>query len=624
MSARAQGGATWLLLLAVLAAGLFSVHNLDIHLHATMGEWIVDHGTVPSTNVLSELHADHPTVQDKWGFALLAHGLLDGLGPWAVILARLAVLFALFGVMASTARKLGAGPWAMLLFLLLALVAARSRYTFRPDLLSLLLTALVTRAVVAEHTDGRGLLWLVPLQILWVNLHGYFITGPLVVLTVAVGRALTGPEGRAAARRLAGLALAMLLACLINPAGVDGLLHPVNILTDLREHIDFYRDTIVEFTPTFAEDPRASWDRLAFMLLGAGAAVLLVVDAFVGGARREPEARGTAVACLALLALFGLMSLSLRRNMAPFAIVVAPLAAAAASRRLRESLGGRIGGRIPGALAALPAAALCLAVVVGEASDRISVHDGLDRRFGFGLSQIAYPHTGIDFIAEELPEARVFTAFSYGSTFTGRRYPQQVASIDGNTHGYPTTFLIEAVSALSGEDSLAFDRMVARDGQTVALLPMAGPLSMRLLAHPGWALVSVGRREAVFVLRGEVDAAWLAEHDLLATLRAGARPNWPGTPSCAALMGLPRACAPHAELDQALLLLTAGLPELARERADAAHAIAPDDPEVAALRGLVALRLGEVETGRALLQQSLDAGGTNRFAAQARAALAGA
>ena len=77
-------------------------------------------------------------------------------------------------------------------------------------------------------------------------------------------------------------------------------------------------------------------------------------------------------------------------------------------------------------------------------------------------------------------------------------------------------------------------------------------------------------------------------------------------------------------LDQALLLLTAGLPELARERADAAHDIAPDDPEVAALRGLVALRLGEDDAGRALLRQSLDAGGTNRFAEQARAALAGA
>jgi len=613
MSARAQGGASWLLLLAVLAAGLFSVHNLDIHLHAELGEWIVDHGTVPSTNVLSELHADHPTVQDKWGFALLAHGLLDGLGPWAVILARLAILIALFGVMASTARRLGAGPWAMLLFLLLALVAARSRYTFRPDLLSLLLTALVVRAVVAEHPDGRGLLWLVPLQILWANLHGYFITGPLVVLAVALGRALSGPEGRAAARRLAGLALAMLLACLINPAGLDGLLHPVAILTDLREHIEFYRGAIVEFAPTFAEDPRASWDRLAFMLLGAGAAVLLVGDGLAWFRRRDGQQGGTAVACLALLALFGVMSLSLRRNMAPFAIVIAPLAAAVASRWF--------GARIPGAIAALPTAALALLVVVGEVSDRTSIHDGLDRRFGFGLSEIAYPRTGIEFIAEQLPRERVFTAFSYGSTFTGWRHPAQTASIDGNTHGYPTSFLIEAMAALSGEDSLAFDRMVARDGQTVALLPLAGPLSVRLLAHPGWVLVCIGRRAAVFVRRSEMDAEWLAAHDLLATLRAGGRPTWLGTPPCEALLGLPRACAPNAELDQALLLLAADLPELALERAEAARAIAPDDPEVAALRGLLALRLGEDEAGRELLQRSLDAGGHNRFAERARAEL---
>ena len=36
---------------------------------------------------------------------------------------------------------------------------------------------------------------------------------------------------------------------------------------------------------------------------------------------------------------------------------------------------------------------------------------------------------------------------------------------------------MEVMSALSGEDALAFARITARDGEDAALLPTAGPLS---------------------------------------------------------------------------------------------------------------------------------------------------
>jgi hypothetical protein len=118
-----------LLLLAVLAAGWFAVHDFDIGLHARTGQWIVEQGRVPTVNVMSRLHADHPTVDDKWGFQVLAHLLLDGAGPDACIAARMLLLLLLFGVMAATARRLGAGSWSTLVFLLLALVAGRSRFS---------------------------------------------------------------------------------------------------------------------------------------------------------------------------------------------------------------------------------------------------------------------------------------------------------------------------------------------------------------------------------------------------------------------------------------------------------------------------------------------------------------
>ena len=602
-----------LLVLVVGAAGWFSLHNLDIWLHARTGEWIVEHGTVPTTNVMSRLHADWPTVDDKWGFQVVAHLLFDGIGPDACNAARLALMLALLLTCWGTARRAGGGPWWALSCLLLAMLAARSRFTFRPDLVSLLLTALVARAALQPRAGWRGLLWLVPLQLLWVNVHGYFITGPLVVLAAAAGRTLAGPGQRALAGRLAAVAGLMLAVCFVNPAGLAGFLHPFAIVADLHEHGDFYRHAIIEFRPPFAADPQQPWDRWGYFALFALGALLLPWD--LAAARRDggeeaERARGDRLAALALFALFFVMSLSIRRNMAPFVIVAAPLVAAAGTRRLPSWP----------TLAALPIAGAIL-LAVAELSDALSIHDGLDRRSGHGLSRLAYPDAGIDFIARELPATSVFTAFSYGSTFTGRRWPEQAASTDGNTHGYPTSYLIEVMAALSGEDPTAFDRLVARDGEQVALIPMAGPLSMSLLGDPRWALVCVGVREAVFVQRSAVDPQWLGEHDLVARWRAGEIPDLPDTPAAGTWLGLPKACEPLAEIDQALVLLRVDLVERALERIGVALDGCPGDAESWTLRGVALERQGRREEARVALQTGLAASGFNRLERQGRALL---
>ncbi len=601
-TSRSQALATSLLLAAVLAAGLFSVHNLDIWLHARTGEWIVQHRQVPTTNVLSHFHADHPAVDDKWGFQVVAHLLFDGLGPDACIAARLALIAALMLVLQSTARALGSRPFAALGFLLLALLAARTRLAFRPDLVSLLFTALVLRALVRAGPTGAGLAWLVPLQVLWANVHGYFITGPLMVAVAGGARLLAGRPSRPAGLRLLGLAAVMALACLLNPAGLDGALHPLRIMQDLSAHADFYREAIIEFRPPFADDPRQPWDRLAYFALAAAAAGAALVQLRAARAADAPD-RGAGLAAAALLGLFFAMSLSLRRNMAPFALVAAPFAAAAFSRCLRP----------PRAAAALPAAFAGL-LGWGELSDAISLHDGHDRRAGTGLSTIAYPDEGIAFIARELPAARVFTAFSFGSTFTGRRWPAQSAATDGNTHGYPTAHLIDVMAALSDADPQAFDRVVQRLRLDAALVTSGGPLAARLVQRADWALVCVGVREAVFVLRRAVPAEWLARHDLLARWRAGERPVLPATPPNVWPWGGATVRVPLAEVDQAFLLLAAELPTRALERARAAVELVPGDAEALTLAGLLSLRVGEREAARDLLERAAAVGGYQRLA----------
>ncbi len=622
-------------LLALAAvAGTFRVHNLDLGLHARTGEWILEHGEVPTTNVLSPIHGDHPSVHDKWGFQVLAHLVWDGAGADAVVALRVLWILALFAVLWATARGLGASPGMTLLVLTLALVAMRSRFLFRPGLLSLLLLAVVVHVVLVARADGRrAARRLLPLQVLWVNVHGYFLLGYLTVGAVAAGHLLRGRAGRATGLRFAGLALAMVLACFLNPSGVAGFLHPFAILEDLSEHRDFYTSTIEEFRPTFAPDPRGSYDRAAFFVLLGAAAVVLAWSALAGrrrgGAASSGDADPTTAASAApatsgdawkrlgwplvlLVVQFAVMSRSLHRSIALFAVAAGPVVAGLASARL--------GPRVPGLV--LPVA-FAVVVALGEVTDATSVHDGLEREWGTGVSTVAYPDRGIDFFAEELPTVGVFTAFRYGSTFTGRRWPEQAASTNGNTHGYPTAWFQDVMSAVSMEDPLAFDRLCDRHGLDAALVPMACPLSVRLLRRDDWRLVRLGTSEAVYVRAAAVDDAFLARHDLEARLRAGALPgadDLPVTPPCGTVLGLPRACRPLTEIAAAVLFRGAGLGGAARALAARAAEHPSRDVEALTLDALLDLADGAPDAAERLREQ-LARGGVNRFADEARAAL---
>lgn len=586
-------GAVALLLFAGIA-GWFEVHNLDLPLHARTGEWIVEHGRVPTTNVISHLHDDHPMVADKWLFQVVAHGLVDGLGVDAVLVARLVLVLALAGATALLARARGAGSAALLAFGVVGLVAARSRLFFRPDLVSLVFVVVTAWALLGARRRAVPW-WLVALQVVWVNVHGYFTLGPLVTFAVAAGHLAGGADDRRRALRLAGLGALLVAACFVNPSGWRGAYHPVAILDDLSRHYEFYTSAIVEFLPTFADDPRAPYDRLAFFVLLPAAALALVAD--VVRRPRAPDAWGA----LAVAVLLGVMSTSLRRNMAPFAVVVAPLAAGATTRVLAAAPDAL---RRAGAAAAVVLAALA---ALGEVSDHTSIHDGLDRRWGWGRSRLAYPDGGVAFIAEHLPDRRtVFTSFSFGSSFTGARFPDQAAATDGNTHGYPTSYLRDVTAAIAQSEPGAFERLVARDGHEVALLGAATPLSVALLADPDWTLVFLGRRDAVYVRDDAVDPAWLAAHDVEAVLADGRLPERLGTPAGAFGWSAYR---PLVEFDQAVLFAGGGFVDAARAVLDEALADAPGDAPTLALAGLLALRDADVSRARELLLAARAAGG---------------
>src|SRR5439155_5425963 len=132
-------------------------------------------------------------------------------------------------------------------------------------------------------------LWtFLPLQVVWANLHGGFLLGPMIVGLAAIGEALEARLGHVTAagdaargtaaprpgeaRRLGLLAAALVAASVLNPYGVRLLYFPFQLTGS------GFMDEIYEWRPPFSSAYAGSYMAryyVAWILLGA--AIILSV-----------------------------------------------------------------------------------------------------------------------------------------------------------------------------------------------------------------------------------------------------------------------------------------------------------------------------------------------------------
>jgi GNAT superfamily N-acetyltransferase len=162
------------------------VTDPDIWWHLRTGQWIVEHGAVPTTDPFSSFGLGKPWVAYSWLFELLVYGLYRGLGLGGILLYRvvltLAVALSVHRLVAKREPR-----FAVALGLVgAALLALLPLMNERPWLFTILFSAL-TLDVVLDLRAGRSTraAWLLPpLFALWANLHIQFVYG-LFLLALA-------------------------------------------------------------------------------------------------------------------------------------------------------------------------------------------------------------------------------------------------------------------------------------------------------------------------------------------------------------------------------------------------------------------------------------------------------
>jgi len=230
--------------------GIFPLKDADYYWHLRTGDLIRQTGQVPRVDFYTFTRQGTPWIDLHWIFQVgiswvRAHG-----GVPALTLAK-AVITCLAVFLLITARRRSWPVWTMILAWLPALLVLSGRMYVRPETLSLLYLSIYL-AVVCRWDRFPGLAWLLPLvQLAWVNTHGLFVLGPIVLVFALVDAALRrgalAPEHIRWWQTVVPACVATGLACLLNPYGLRGAIYPLELARTMSNPI--FSRSIAELTP---------------------------------------------------------------------------------------------------------------------------------------------------------------------------------------------------------------------------------------------------------------------------------------------------------------------------------------------------------------------------------------
>ncbi|MEW6644056.1 MAG: hypothetical protein AB1586_26355 [Pseudomonadota bacterium] len=197
-----------------------------------VGQWILAHRMVPYVDIYSLTRAGEPWMSSSWLAQVLLATAYDHAG-WTGVVALTAVALATtVGVLMSSLER-HLSPIQAGFVTTVAFALSAQHFLARPHVLAMpVMVAWVAGLIVAADRCARPSLWLLPLLVLWANLHGGFVLGLALIAPIGFDAVWSAaPERRwPLARRWMLFAAAAVLACCITPYGWGALLAARQIL----------------------------------------------------------------------------------------------------------------------------------------------------------------------------------------------------------------------------------------------------------------------------------------------------------------------------------------------------------------------------------------------------------
>ena len=481
-----------LLLLGLTSLSPVLLRDAGIGWHIRTGQLILSTHSIPHNDPFSSTMAGKPWYAWEWLFDAIigmAHHLA---GLNGVVFFSALVIALTFALVLRRMLARGANLPVAILVLLLAVAASSVHLLARPHVLSWLLTVVWWGILERFEDSGQtvNLLWLPLITLLWVNVHGGFLVG-FVLLAIYCASAvikwiaLVDEEADALAQRAKALVLAGVLsfaASFANPYGYRLHIHIYQYLSDrfLMDHIDEF------LSPNFHGLGQRSFAGLVLLALIATAVA--------------PRRVGLTHLLVMLFAIYA--GLYAARNIPVSAIllalIVAPLLSAwlsglVTNRELASGvrwLAGRVdsfGVRMMALDSSLrghvwPAAAVALGLWLCGQAGRLGQFRVMDARF----DSTRFPVAAVDFLERNAIHEPVFCPDRWGGYLIYRLYPQTRVAVDDRHDLYGTEFLKRYLNIVHGEPDWESELNGMRAGWV--MVPAKSTLASLLVETRRWKL----------------------------------------------------------------------------------------------------------------------------------------
>lgn len=469
----------------LLAIGSGLLNDGDTGWHIVTGRNIIDTLRIPFADPYSHTMPGTPWTAHEWLAEVIFAAVDRAAGLNGVVVLTASVICLTYLALYKYAVRIGTNPLSAVMLTTIAAMASTLHWLARPHVFSFPLT-LAFIIILEDYQRGRtDRLKLLPLlMVFWVNVHGGFILGLMLLMLYAGGNLLIsflqGADRDLCLRRfktLSAITGATLIAAFINPRGPIILYFPFHLVG--REYI---MDNVQEWlSPNFHE----AW---GFELM------LVVFIALFAVSRKKP---GLIEGAVALLLLH--MSLYSARYIPLMALIVTPLAATRAGEAL-----GRIGEFRPlarfkermAARAARIAAidsrfghntwvyasiAACMIIALnggGIGNARLMDYKHVEKRF---------PVDALEFAMENDIQGNMFNNDSWGGYIIYRSYPEYRVFFDGRSDMYGVEFMKEYVKVARAGPGYA--GVLDRYGVDWVMYNANSPICLLLAESGDWKLV---------------------------------------------------------------------------------------------------------------------------------------
>jgi hypothetical protein len=477
----------FIVILAIILSGKGNLlGDADTGYHIRAGEYIIDNLKVPSHDLFSHITPPLEWTAHEWLSEVILALIHRASGLTGVVVAMAILIAFVHVILMRFLRSSGISIIVAACIVALSAGASIIHWLARPHIFSLLLILFWYIILDTYQYKKKNYLYLLlPIMLLWVNLHGGFIAGFMLLAVYIAGNVLMAIFRKDERQDIIGKIKTLsiyfilcLLMTLLNPKGYEILLFPFKLISNT-----FIMDHVSEFlSPNFHTDLRFEY-MLLLMTLVFGVSVL----------------RLNAIEIMLVL-VFTHMSLYSARYIPLYAIILSPILGRQIDNLLQEFREQRLIKRI-------------LAI-----SDRTAKTDSMTKfnpwaimtvivlAFMVFTGQLSYtfdkkklPVDAVHFIQKEKIQGNMFNNDEFGDYIIYAAWPQYRVFFDGRSDMYGTERMKEYFKVTRIESG--WDKILKGNNINWIIFQTRSALSSFLLEKDDWKLIYSDKVANIFVRR---------------------------------------------------------------------------------------------------------------------------